>query len=377
MADFQDLQCLLEEIPARWGIPGLDCVIWQDHRQIFRYKAGFSDPARRIPVREDALYNIYSSTKIITCAAALQLAERGLILLDDPVSLYLPEFRDMSVKNGTFAVTQAKNPVRILDLFTMSAGLSYELDTPPMRALKERTGGDFDTRDFVRALAEGPLLFEPGTRWHYSYCHDVLGALIEAVSGMSFGQYLKKNIFDPLGMHDTGFSAPEEKRSRIAPQFEYDASSGSARPIENRCIGAAGTRHESGGGGLITSVDDYIKFADAMACGGVSESGARILASNTIDVMRLNQLDDRRLADFHANGYHEGLGYGLGVGVVLDRARNAAFTSGDSFFWGGIGGVQALIDPGRRLSLFMGAHCIGCPSALYKQRMWNILYSVV
>jgi len=373
---FKDLERFLDTVPDL-GVSGIDCIIYQDHREIFRYAAGYSDIENRKPVLQNALYNIYSATKIITCAAAMQLVESGRLLLTDPLHTYLPEFKDMKVKLGTFAIMPAKNPIRIIDLFAMTAGLSYELDTPEMRKLTEETGGDFDTREFVKALAREPLLFEPGDRWNYSYCHDVLGAVIEVVSGMSFGQYLKQNIFDPLGMADTFFTVPEDKKARLAPQYEYDHDTQSAKRISGDCIGAAGTRHESGGGGLITSVADYIRFADALACDGLSADGERILSQRAIGLMGKNQLDETQLQDFRGMGYSSGMGYGLGVAMVTDSAAACCLTPETAFFWGGIGGVQVLIDPGSRLSLFAAQHVIGCPKDRIKPQIRSILYASI
>ncbi len=373
---FKDLELFMDTIP-RLGVSGIDCIIYKNHREIFRYAAGYSDIENCIPVPHDALYNIYSATKIITCAAAMQLVESGKILLTDPLYAYLPEFEDMKVKVGTFVITPAKKPIQIVDLFTMSAGLSYELNTPHVRKLIEESGGDFNTRDFVRALAKEPLLFDPGERWNYSYCHDVLGAVIEVVSGISFGEYLKKNIFDPIGMEDTGFSVPKEKIKRLAPQYEYNSETHSAVRISSGCIGAAGRRHESGGGGLITSAKDYIQFADALACGGVAANGERILSRSSINLMRKNHLDEKRLNDFWNMGYSRGSGYGLGVGVVMNPVAACNITPETAFYWGGIGGVQVLIDPENSLSLFAAQHIVGCPMELIKPKMWNILYASI
>lgn len=372
----QDLKRFIDTVP-NLGVSGIDCIVYQDHREIFRHAAGFSDIENRRPVLQNALYNIYSATKIATCVASMQLVESGRLLLTDPLYEYLPEYTDMKVKLGTFAIMPAQKTIRIIDLFTMTAGLSYELDTPHIRKLIEDTCGDFSTRDFVKALAKEPLLFEPGEGWNYGYCHDVLGAVIEVVSGMSFGEYLKTHIFGPLGMEDTGFSVPEEKLDRLAPQYEYDEDAKAALRISGDCIGAAGVRHESGGGGLITTVEDYIRFADALACDGVGAGGERILSKRAIDLMRRNQLTEKQLHDFWSNGYSRGSGYGLGVAMVMDPAASCGLTPDTAFNWGGIGGVQVLIDPGNRLSLFTAQHIVGCPTDKIKPKMWNILYASI
>jgi CubicO group peptidase (beta-lactamase class C family) len=366
----------MDTIP-RLGVSGIDCIVYKEHREIFRHTAGFSDIENRIPISRDALYNLYSATKMVTCTAAMQLIERGKLLLADPLYEYLPEFKDMKVKYGTFVVEPAKRYIKIVDLFTMTAGLSYELDTPEMRKLIAESGGDFDTRDFVAALAKEPLLFEPGNAWNYSYCHDVLAAVIEVVSGMSFGEYLKNKVFDPLGMTDTGFFVPEEKRGRIAPQYEYDPDTRSVARISSRCLGAAGLRHESGGGGLISSAEDHILFLDALACGGVGKNGERIIAENTINLMRRNQLKGRCLADFKHMARSDGIGYGLGVAVIADSAAACRLVPENSFYWGGLGGVQDFVDPSNRLSYFVAQHTIKSPKRLIEPYMLNILYSCI
>lgn len=376
MTNFDHLRNFMDTVP-QLGVSGIDCVVYQDHNLIFRYASGYSDIESRIPIQQNALYNLYSATKMITCTAALQLVEKGKLLLNDPLYTYLPEFKDMKVKSGTFVIKPANRPIRIVDLFTMCAGLSYELDTPEMRKLIADTGRDFSTRDFVRALAKEPLLFEPGTGWNYSYCHDVLGAVIEEVSGLSFGEYLKKNIFEPLGMKDTGFFVPKEKRERIAPQYQYSYETESVVRVSSDCIGAAGLRHESGGGGLISTVEDYILFADALACGGIGKNGNKILSENAINLMRRNQLKGKCLSDYREMVVSEGVGYGLGVSVTEDSAAALRFVPENSFSWGGLGGVQAFIDPANRLSYFVAQHTLYSPKHLIEPKMMNILYSSI
>lgn len=371
---FARLAHFMDKAMERLNVSGIDCIIYQDHQELFRHSAGYSDLETRAPMAPDALYNIYSATKVITCTAALQLVERGEMLLQDPLSMYLPEFAHMTVKRGTFQLQPAQKEIRLADLFSMTAGVSYELDTPSIRALKQATDGDFSTRDFVRALAEEPLLFEPGEGWNYSYCHDILGAVIEVVSGMSFGEYLKTNIFDPLGMKDTGFSVPAEKRDRLAPQYEYQRDTGSIKRITSECQGAAGLRHQSGGGGLISTVEDYILFADALACGGVGKTGARILSQAAIDLMRSNHLSGACLDRFHMMACN-GTGYGLGVATIMDPAAAYSFLPRGSFYWGGIGGVQDLIDPEHRLSYFVAQHTMNSPKERLNPYMWNALYA--
>lgn len=374
MDRFDDLRCFMDSAIPSLNVSGIDCIIYQDHQEIFRHMSGYSEVETQTPMAPDAMYNIYSASKVVTCVAAMQLVERGRLLLHEPLSAYLPEFAHMNVKRGTFQILPAEKPITIANLFTMTAGVSYELDTPAVRKLAAETGGDFSTREFVGALAREPLLFEPGENWNYSYCHDILGAVIEAVSGMSFGEYLKANIFDPLGMKDTGFSVPPEKQARVAPQYRYDRETGTVLRITSACQGAAGLRHESGGGGLISTTADYILFADALACGGVGKNGARILSPRAIRLMSSNQLSGECLNAFRLMT-SAGRGYGLGVATIMDSAADYSMVPEGSFYWGGIGGVQNLVDPQNRLSYFVAQHTMGSPKERLNPQMWNILYA--
>ncbi len=374
---FKDLRAYMETTIPKLGLSGIDCIIYQNHEEIFRYAAGYKNVEEKSIIIPGTLYNIYSATKIITCVAALQLFEKGLFRLWDPVSQYLPEFSNMKVKYGRFSIAQAQNQIKIADLFQMTAGISYELDTPEKKRLMDRTKGDFNTRDLVKAIAEEPLLFEPGTGWSYSYCHDVLAALIEVLSGKKFGEYLNECIFAPLGMKDSGFTLPQEKRHRLAPQYQYNAENCSVTRISDDNLAPVGTYHESGGGGLITTAEDYILFADALACGGVGKSGEKILSKRTIDLMSRNQLSGKCLEDYRRMVPNKGIGYGLGVATFMDSANSYMLAPENAFYWGGMGGVQDLIDPQNRIAYFVAQHTVGSPTQILLPSMLNILYSSI
>jgi len=374
---FEAMKAYMDSAIERTGLSGIDCIVYQDHREIFRHTAGYGEMESKTPVQRDAFYNVYSGTKMITCVAALQLIERGLMLLSDPLYFYLPEFKDMMVKHSAFFIYPAKKHIRIVDLFTMMAGINYELDTPEKRKLQEETGGDFDTREFVKAIAKEPLLFEPGEGWDYSYCHDVLGAVIEVISGMSLDAYFQKYIFEPLGMMESSFTLAEDKKHRLAPQYSYDAATGTVSRISSDCLGRAGLRHESGGGALIMTADDYIKFADALACGGVGANGAKIISEQAIRLMSTNRLSGKSYDDFKKIGVPDGIGYGLGVGVCFDPKASGSLVQEGAFYWGGIGGVQNLIDTKNRLSYFVGQHTFRSPVHLLRPYMLNVLYGCI
>lgn len=370
----KQLKQFMDRTVERLGVSGIDCIIYQDHQEIFRHLAGYSELETRTPVRADAIYNIYSATKVITCVCALQLVEKGELLLEDPLYAYLPEFEHMWVRPNAFRIAPARKPILVSDLFSMTAGFDYNANAESIVKLKAETRLDFDNREFVRALSEEPLLFEPGENWNYSYCHDVLAVVIETITGMNIGAYMKQNVFDPLGMKDTGFTVPEEKIGRIAPQYEYDAKTGTVKRITSDCLAAVSRRHRSGGGGLRSTTEDYILFADALACGGRGRSGAQILSPNMIRLMSTNRLSGRAMESYH-NMKPQGMGYGLGVATFDNPAAACAIVPKGSFYWGGMGGVQNLFDPVNRLSYFTAQHLFRSPKPKLNPHMWNILYS--
>lgn len=374
---FQYLRDFMDQAINQLGVSGIDCLVYQDHEEIFRHLSGYQDMENRIPMAQETFYNIYSATKVITAVAGMQLVEQGKLLLTAPLYHYLPEFEHMKVAVGAFATATAKKSIRVQDIFAMTAGISYERDTEAKRQLQEATGGDFSTRDFVRAIAQEPLQFEPGEGWCYSYCHDVLAALIEVVSGQSFGAYLSQHIFQPLGMHNSGFTLPKEKQGSLAPQYEYDPDRQGVTRIPGDCRGAAGLRHESGGGGLIMTPEDYILFADALACNGVGKTGQKIISGRSIALMKQNRLHGRPLEDLRRMGVSEGIGYGLGVATYMDSAAACSLVPEGAFYWGGVGGVQNLFDTQNRLSYFVAQHTYGAPKEHLSPYMLNILYSVI
>ena len=369
---------LMDSSIEKLGLPGIDCIVYHSHKEIFRYQAGYGDMEAKTPPALDALYNIYSATKMVTCVAAMQLVEQGRMHLLDPVHKYLPEYKDILVKYGSFIIVPAKKHMRILDLFTMTVGITYDLDTAVMRKFREETNDDFDSRAFVAQLAKEPQLFEPGDSWSYSYCHDILGVVVEVISGMSLGEYFKMNIFEPLGMEDTFFTTPPDKKSRLAPQYEYDFATAKVKRISTDCIGRVGKRQESGGGGLISSTNDYILFADALACGGVGVSGQQIISERSIRLMRENRLSGKLLDEFMTLGAMvgsaSGVGYGLGVGVFFDAAAACTLVPEGSFYWGGLGGVQNLIDIENKVSYYVSMHNVRNPTVLLRPYMLNTLY---
>lgn len=343
-------------------IPGCHIIVMQDHEVLFRYRSGTSDAEQKKPVSEKDLYYIYSCTKPMTCTAALQLIERGELDLDAPVGDILPAYKDVFLlKDGK--QVPAEHTMTVRHLFTMTGGLDYSLGKEPIKEQVEKKAG---TLDVVNSFAQSPLCFEPGERYKYSLCHDVLGAVVEVVSGMKFSEYLRKNIWEPLGMTRTGFFPSEEEKKNIAFQFKYSKEEQKIVPKLAQIPKYRITEnYESGGAGLYSCVDDYILFLDAMACGGVGKTGARILKPETIDLMRTNQTGICRAPDAFDDFYHGpyGYGYGLGVRTLIDKSAGQRSALGE-FGWPGACGSYTLMDPAHKLSVFYNMHVYGYKALL-------------
>lgn len=376
--DFTMLREYLDRA-VRERVPGVDCAVNYKGERVFRYSAGLGDIASGSPVARDSLYNIYSMSKVVTCAAALQLFERGAYLLDDPAGDYIPEFNDavVRVKNpdGTTGTEPCTRKITVRDLFTMSAGFTYNPNVPSVRELREKTGGDFGTQDFIKALLREPLAFQPGSRWSYSLCHDALGALIEVWSGMPFGEYLAKNIFGPCGMSDTGFALPPEKEARFASQYRRTENPHGYEFVGNVNTFRYSGRYESGGAGLISTVDDYSRFAEALAHGGVAATGERILSSRTINLMRGNQIEEHRLGIYRDSLSKSGYGYGLGVRTMMSPELAGSLSPVGEFGWSGAAGSYVLIDPDNSLTLVYFQHLLNCQNAIIHPRLRSALYA--
>ena len=342
------------------GVPGCDLQIMRGHEVLFRYKSGTSDYEGEKPVAGNELYFMYSCTKPITCTAAMQLVERGVLSLDEPVSRWLPAFENaFLVRDGVRVKPECTMTLR--HLFTMTAGFDYNREAEPIqKVIKEQP--DASTLDVVNSFVRSPLQFEPGERFLYSLCHDVLAAVEEAASGMRFSDYLQENIFKPLGMTETGFVVPEDMRGRMAAQFRADGvNKKHAVPQTNEYHLTAA--YESGGAGLYSTVSDYSKFCDAMACGGVGINGARILKAETIDLMRSEQLSCYTENNAFSCAAGPGYGYGLGVRTLISQAKGQRSSIGE-FGWDGAAGAYMMMDPEKELSIFFAMHVLGWPAMI-------------
>ncbi len=340
------------------GIPGCECTIYYNHEPVFRHAAGYADAGKSKKLTPDSTYWLYSASKLATCTAVLQLAEKGKIGLDDPVSRYLPEYGDLKVKTGT-SVKKAKNPMTIRHLLTMQSGLNYNLGAPAIQKIIRETDRKASTRQIIKALAEEPLDFEPGTRYQYSLSHDVLGAVIEVVSGQKLGAYLAEHIFNPLGMTKTGFELTPDRKANMTDQYQYDMEKKTSRPVTWGNGFVLSEEYESGGAGLISTLDDYVLFIDALSNQGVGANGCRVVSPESIDQMRADALHEVSKKDFAMLG-KIGYSYGLGVRTLVDKEISGARSPLGEFGWDGAAGAYALIDVENHLAIFYLQHVCGC-----------------
>lgn len=373
-ADFSALRDYISYVTDVIGIPSAAVTVKRGHEQLYYCQAGVQDRATGEPLREDALYYMYSCSKVVTCVAALKLLERGKFLLLDPVSDYLPEYAEIEYSRGSYS-QPVKHQLLIRDLFTMSSGMNYNLATANINDVAEATKGRCPTREIARAIAKSPLNFDPSTQFLYGLSHDVLAALVEVISGMRFSDFVKKEIFEPLGMHDSCYHIEQVDKARMAAQYRYNEKTRTAQPIPLTNSYVLGPDYDSGGAGMISTLRDMSIFADMLACGGIGETGARILSPATIDLMRENQLDAVRLDDFHrAFPQFRGYGYGLGVRTHIDRTAGSLAPLGE-FGWAGAAGAYIGIDPKNQLSIFYVQHMLNSQERIVHPRIRNIVYA--
>lgn len=382
---FQPMRDFLNHL-TDWRIPGNVMVIYKDGNPVFEYSSGYSDIEKGEKMTPDKYFYIYSCSKITTTLIALQLLEKGLYKLDDPLYDFIPEFRDMYVKRDNGDVIKSPVPITIRNLFTMTAGFNYDFKTPSFKKAEEITNGRFDTLTTIKCLAKEPLEFVPGERWLYSLCHDVLGGFIEAVSGQTLADYAQKNVFSPLGI-DAEYFMTDRYRKNMAQQYKFVDDSGETDIVklqqsdlskEGGYISVEGIRnshmigenYHSGGAGIVTSIPEYAKLMGAIANGGIGKNGERVIERKTIDLWRTNQLNQTQLRDFNWSQL-KGYGYGLGVRTMMDS--NMKSPAGE-IGWGGAAGANALIDVENNVSFFYAHHMLNNQESYVQPRLRDVLY---
>lgn len=338
----QHLLAVLRERVDRQHIPGA-VVLVARRGQIGVFEAlGQQDPASGVPMRTDSIFRIYSMTKPLVSVAVMMLVERGRLLISDRVDQWLPEYAGQAVR-GPHGLVPAQRAATVHDLLRHTAGLTYEFlgDSPVQQAYAQLNIGSRarDNTAFSRALASVPLMFQPGSCWAYSRATDVLGRLIEVVSGQTLGEFLQREILGPLGMVDTGFAVPPAQQHRIVQPFAHDPDGGVPMKLFDPCETPA---LESGGGGLMSTAMDYARFLQCLRHGG-SLDGVRLLSAQTLAFMTADHLGEIPID----GGILLPPGHGFGLGFAVRRAAGESPVPGSvgTYHWSGIGGTSFFVDP--------------------------------
>ena len=359
-------------------------IVWQQAQ-------GLMDVERARPATSDTLFRIYSMTKPVTSIALMQLYEQGRFLLDDPVHKYIPSWRNLQVyQSGIHPNFVTRAPARamtIRDLLTHQAGLSYGFSCrtnvdAAYRQLKLDGHSGLTLESLIDELSRLPLEFSPGSAWNYSLATDVCGYLVQVLPGMPLDDYFAKNIFRPLNMQDTFFTVPADKLSRFAACYEYQPGD-SFRLQDDPQTSHFAKPHGylSGGGGLVSSLGDYYRFAQALANGGELD-GARIIGRKTLEFMRLNHLPNGTdLPSVSIGGFSEtpydGSGFGLGFAVKTDIAKSQTIGSVGEYGWGGMAGTTFFIDPEEDLLVIFMTQLIPSSSYLIRQELRALVYAAL
>ncbi len=353
--NFEKIGAYLDSLEKDWGIPACDLSIHLHGKEVYRRICGYKDSEKTEKASRDDVYWLYSSSKLFTCTAALQLLDRGVIALEDPVSKYLPYFANLPVQTPE-GPKPPKREVTLRDLFTMRSGLTYDLQNPWVLKTMRESDGKASTQEFLRALTARGLVFEPGEHFFYSLSHDVLGGVIETASGEKLSEYMRKNLFEPLAIETFTFHPDQATYDAMQDQYTYDPLLKKSIPYGKEYnMYALGENYESGGAGLVGGVDDYLKLADAL-CNFGEKDGVRILQPETVELLRQNQMSGGSLEDFHRMRYE--YGYGLGVRVMTDEGRGAPV---GEFGWDSAAGAWVTISPEYGLTAFYAQHVIECP----------------
>jgi CubicO group peptidase (beta-lactamase class C family) len=383
------LERIGQHIKARYvdsgAFPGALTLVWRRGDVAHLSLSGSIDLERNTPMREDAIFRIYSMTKPITSVALLMLLEEGRIALDDPVHRFIPGFENLRIYAGGdlangFVTAPASRPMKVIDLMRHTAGLTYGfLDRTKLDAAYTKLGvGEYSTEGGLGAmmaqLEKLPLEFSPGEAWNYSVATDVLGYLVEKISGEKFADFVRRRILGPLGMHDTDFYVPPEKIDRFASCYYAKAGKILLYDDGRKSTYAAPPKLESGGGGLTGTAADYLRFCRMLLAGGALD-GVRLLSPKTVALMTMNHLPGGRemtqmmpsTTAFNETGY-SGVGFGLGVAVTVNLVHAALPGTVGEYSWGGAAATYFFCDPKEDLAVVFMTQTLAAPERVRLRR---------
>ena len=354
-------------------IVGMSTMVLRHGQRAWFGAAGLADRERGLAMAEDTVVRIYSMTKPLTSVALMMLYEEGRFQLDDPIAAVLPEFGAMRVVDGDGTATAARG-ITYRDLLTHTAGLTYGFHhATPVDAAYRDAGVDFQTADatlgeVVERVAKLPLLFHPGTRWNYSVATDVIGHLVAVHSGQEFGAFLAERVLGPLGMHETGFRVTDAQLPRFAANYARGEDGRAVLLDDPETSRFRTARLASGGGGLVGTIGDYMRFCRFLLGGGALD-GVRLLGRKTVALMMSNHLGGDMAAMGQARfseSTYEGIGFGLGFSVMLDPARAQIVGTPGECAWGGAASTAFWVDPAEDMAVVLFAQLT--PSSTYPVR---------
>ena len=372
----------------RGALPGFACLVSRGTPDVWFSAYGHMDVERELPIWRDTIFRIYSMTKPITSVALMMLYEEGRFQLDDPVSKYIPSWADLEVfgegDEERFTTVAPERPMTVKDLLSHTSGLTYGfMNSHPVDALyRRRNVGEGDLQAMIDALSGIPLQFSPGTRWNYGYSTDVCGYLVQVLSDQDLDAFVAERITEPLGMGDSGFQVPESSLPRFAACYEFtgqDAYRLQDDPRESRYLQSP--ERLSGGGGMVSTIDDYHRFARMLLGKGELE-GTRLLGRKTVEHMTCNHMPGNR--DLAAMGQpvfsetpYDGIGFGLGFSVTLDPAAAGVLDSPGEFAWGGAASTYFWVDPVEELIVVFMTQLLPSSSYPIRRELKTLVYSAL
>ena len=383
---------LAERYLAPGRLPGALVLVHRRGRTAHLSVQGHADLATGRALAEDTIFRIYSMTKPITSLAFMMLVEEGRVALDDPVHRFIPEWRNLGVHDAGAAASLATRPLagpmRMIDLLRHTSGLTYGFQqrTPVDAAYRSRRIGDLHAEGgldrMIAELARLPLEFSPGAAWNYSVSTDVLGYLIGRISGQPFDAFLRQRLFAPLGMTDTDFVAPADKRDRFCSCYQATPQGGMVlQDAWNDSVYHRPPSLISGGGGLVSTAQDYLQFCRLLLGRGTVD-GVTYLGRKTFELMTANHLpgggDLPGLSvSLFSEATYAGVGFGLGFGVTLDPARTLTPGSRGDYFWGGMASTYFWIDPAEDMAVIFMTQLM--PSATYpiRRQLRTLVYAAL
>jgi CubicO group peptidase (beta-lactamase class C family) len=353
----KNVDAYLQRIVEQGKVAGAAGMITRHGLEAYCASFGMRDITKKAPLKNDAIYRIWSMSKTFTVVAAMTLYEKALFRLHQPIADFLPAFKDMKVaeqdKRGVISLVPAKRPITFEHLFTMTSGLPYpgegSYSSMAMMEIQSKAGKDarngkpWNTARMVDESARTPLCFHPGDQWLYGFSHDVLGRLIEVITGKTLGEYLAETIFQPLGLKDTAFYVPKEKQDRVVTPYMLGSKGLEEIKDEHDNASSNPPAFESGGGGLCSTMADCARYAQ-MLLGSGKLGNERVLSRKTVELIKTNHVEIQLLRPSFF-GHMTGYGYGLGVRTMLNTAEAGLNGSPGEWAWDGMMGTYYCVDP--------------------------------